>query len=298
MNAKATIASSILAVATAVPLTAHADGARDWENVPVNTNILFAYYTYSNTEASVEPELPIEGVAVDASVPILRYARTFALGRNVGGVQLILPYGFVKARLQGTSLRTSTSGLGDISAVFIANLAGAPALTREEFARWTPDFYLTASATVTAPTGRYEENDLLNVGKHRWSFKPQISYGKYLGNATLLAINANTQWFTANNAHRAGRLEQRTLYGFEAHLSRDVGKGRWISADLFHANGGETSVADVDKGNRQRTWRLGISGSYRFDAATSSSASFSRTVARESYTPAALNFSINVNTIF
>lgn len=297
MRTKAACAASI-ATALALSPAARADGARDWENVPIDTNILFAYYTYSNTEASVEPELPIEGVSVDASVPILRYARTFALGSNVGGFQLIAPYGFVKARLQGTSVRRSTSGLGDISAVVIANLAGAPALTRAEFARWTPAFYLTASATVTAPTGRYDEGDPLNVGKHRWSLKPQLSYGKYLPDGLLFAVNANAQWFTANNAHRGGKLEQRTLYGVEAHLSKDLGPRAWASVDLFHANGGETSVAGVDKENRQRTWRLGVSGSYRFNAATASTAALSRTIAREDYTPAALNFSINVNTVF
>lgn len=62
-----------------------ADGARDWQNLPVDTNILFAYYTYSNTEATVDLSLPVEGVSVDAHVPILRYARTFGIAGKIAG---------------------------------------------------------------------------------------------------------------------------------------------------------------------------------------------------------------------
>lgn len=298
MKAKTAVAIGVLL--STFMIAAHpvrADGARDWENVPIDTNILFAYYTYSNTEASVEPSLPIEGVSVDAHVPIIRYARTFRLGSQVGGFQLIAPYGFVNARLDGTRFRTSTSGLGDIGVVLIANLAGAPALTRKEFAAWTPDYYLTASLGVTAPTGRYNAG-LLNVGKNRWTFKPQLSYGNYFGRGGLLAVNVNVQLFTDNDENRAGRLQQAALLGIEAHASHDVGTASWVSFDAIYARGGETSVAGVDKENRQSTLRIGISGSHNLNATTAMSMSLTRSVARKAYTPASTNFSVNVNTVF
>lgn len=291
------IAAALLPALVALPAPVRADGARDWENVPIDTNILFAYYTYSNTEASVDPSLPIEGIAVDAHVPILRYARTFAVGGQVGGFQLIVPYGFVDAKLTGTSFRTSTSGLGDIGTVFLVNLAGAPALPRKAFAAWTPEYYLTASLGMTAPTGRYDEGPL-NVGKNRWTFKPQLSYGTYFGHGGLFAVNANVQFFTANGKHRGGRLEQAALFVVEAHLSHDVGPASWLSFDAIYAGGGETSVAGVDKGNSQRTLRIGISGSYSLNARTAMSASFTRSVARRDTTPASTNLSVNLNTVF
>src|SRR5262249_36215123 len=149
---KTLFAASLASGLTLGAAPALADGARDWQNLPIDTNILFAYYTYSNTEASLDLSLPVEGVSVDAHVPILRYARTFGIAGKTAGVQLIAPYGFVSARLDGTRLRTSSNGLGDVNAIFLMNIAGAPALTKREFVQWKPEFYLTGAIGVTAPT--------------------------------------------------------------------------------------------------------------------------------------------------
>jgi len=281
-----------------VTTRALADGARDWENIPIDTRILFLYYTYSNSEASVDPQLPIEGISVNAHVPIVRYASTFALGDRVAGFQMVVPYGIVDAQLDGTHYKTSTDGLGDISVIFLANIFGAPALTREEFRNWAPGQFLTGSLSVTAPTGSYERDALLNVGKNRWAFKPQLSYGVPFGDGGLLSINANVQFFTDNPENRGGRLEQAPLYGLEAHFSHDISNRAWLSLDSFYVHGGETRVASNDKDNPQSTLRLGISGSYSFTPTLAVSAAVSRTALRKDYTPAATTFSINVNHAF
>ena len=278
---------------------AFADGARDWQNLPIDTNILFAYYTYSNTEATVDLSLPVEGVSVDAHVPILRYARTFGIAGRTAGIQLIAPYGFINASVDGTRLRTSSHGLGDVSAIFLMNIAGAPALTKREFAQWQPRSYLTGSIGVTAPTGSYKGTRLVNIGKNRWTFKPQLSYGKYLDPHLLLAVNANVQLFTANNAYKGSdRQQQKALYGFEGHLSHDLGDRAWLSFDAIYAHGGMTKIEGVGQGNRQQTLRLGASGSFNFNSATAISAGFTHSVAKKDYTPETTTFSVNVNRAF
>lgn len=300
MEKRKTLFAASLASGLALGATpALADGARDWQNLPIDTNILFAYYTYSNTEASLDLSLPVEGVSVDAHVPILRYARTFGIAGKTAGVQLIAPYGFVNARLDGTRLRTSSNGLGDVSAIFLMNIAGAPALTKREFAQWQPEFYLTGSIGVTAPTGSYKGSRLVNIGKNRWTFKPQLSYGKYLGPRMLVAVNANVQLFTANDEYKGSENQrQKALYGLESHISHDVGDRVWLSFDAIYAHGGTTKIDGVAQGNRQETLRLGASGSFNFDAATAVSASFTHSVAKKDYTPATTTFSINVNRAF
>lgn len=75
------LARLALAVGAAgIHASAHADGARDWENVPVDTNLLFAYYNYSRNEIAFDPSLPVEGARIESQLGIMRYARTFALG--------------------------------------------------------------------------------------------------------------------------------------------------------------------------------------------------------------------------
>jgi hypothetical protein len=276
-----------------------ADGARDWQNLPVDTNIIFAYYTYSNTEATVDLSLPVEGVSVDAHVPILRYARTFGIAGKTAGIQLIAPYGFVNASLDGTKLRTSKHGLGDVGAIFLMNIAGAPALTKREFSQWQPNSYLTGSIGVTAPTGSYKGTRLVNIGKNRWTFKPQLSYGIYLDPHLLLAVNTNVQIFTANDEYKGSeRQQQKALYGVEGHLSHDFGDRAWLSFDATYAHGGMTKIDGVGQSNRQQTLRLGASGSFNFDSATAISAGFTHSAAKKDYTPATTTFSINVNRAF
>ncbi|RSV32661.1 transporter [Sphingomonas sp. ABOLD] len=278
---------------------AFAQGARDWENVPVDTNILFLYYTYSNTEASVDLSLPIEGVSVDAHVPIARYARSFGIAGRAAAVQLIVPYGFVTARLDGTNLQTHSEGLGDVNAVFVMNISGAPALTRREFAAWQPSAYLTGSIGVTAPTGAYDAGSLLNIGKNRWMLKPQVSYGKYLGRRALFAVNGNVQLFTVNDKYRGdGRLQQRALVGVDGHISHDVGNGAWLSLDAVYAHGGTTKFNGVAQDNRQQTLRLGASGSVSLDPATAINVGFTRSVAKKDYTPTTTTFSFNISRVF
>lgn len=144
---------------------AHADGARDWMNLPVDTNLLFLYYTYSSSETSINSPLPVDGAKVSAQVPILRYARSFDLGGRAGGFQLLLPYASINAELTGTRVNRDINGIGDITAIFVANIYGAPALTRQEFAAWTPEQYLTGAVSLTMPTGDYDAERLINPGR-------------------------------------------------------------------------------------------------------------------------------------
>ncbi|UYL09910.1 transporter [Bdellovibrio sp. SKB1291214] len=279
-----------------MPSITYADGARDWQSIPFDTNLLFIYYTYSNNEVSIDPSLPIDGVSVNANVPIIRYARSFAINGKIGGIQLIVPYGFVDARITGTNMTTSAQGWGDVNTILFANLFGAPALTRAQFVKWTPEDYLTAAVGITAPTGSYHEDSILNIGKNRWSFKPQLSYGTYLSRRTLLAINANVQIFTDNDGYKnRERLSQDLLYGLELHLSRDINNTIWVAGDGFYAYGGETKIDGAHQNNWQRTLRVGLSAGLKIDSATAMSASATRSVLREDYTPSTTTFSINLN---
>lgn len=90
---------------------AYADGARDWMNLPVDTNMLFVYYTYSNSETEINSPLPVDGAEVSAHVPILRYARSFDLGGRIAGFQLVAPYAFIDAELTGMPISRSIDGI-------------------------------------------------------------------------------------------------------------------------------------------------------------------------------------------
>ncbi len=285
-----------VATAAMLPGYAMADGARDWLSVPVDMNFIYVYYTYNKGNSSIDTSLPVTGASVDASVPILRYARSFDLAGQVGGVQLVVPYAFTEFSLDGTRIERSVDGIGDIQTILIANLFGAPALSKEAFAQWTPETYLTASVAVTAPTGKYDRDRLVNIGKNRWAFKPQLSYGIPLQPGQWLAINGNVEFYTANDAYLGAlTLDQNPLMTVEAHYSRNLTRALWLSADAYYSYGGETSINSVDQGNTQSTLKLGLSGSLNLTPADAIAVSAVHSVWKRDETPETFTFAINYN---
>ncbi len=282
--------------ASLVPINASADGARDWLNVPVDMNFIYLYYTYNKGESSIDTSLPITGASTEASVPVVRYARSFDVGGKIGGVQLIVPYAFTEFELDGTRINRSVDGIGDIQAVVIANLLGAPALSREEFARWSPETYLTASVAVKAPTGRYDPNRLVNIGANRWAFKPQLSYGIPLQPDEWLTFNGNIEFFTDNDRYRGvSTLSQNPLATVEAHYSRNLTRALWLSADAYYSYGGETSVNSIGRDDTQSTLKLGVSGSLNLTPVDAIAVSATHSVWKRDYTPDTFTLAINYN---
>ncbi|WP_245884964.1 transporter [Stenotrophomonas sepilia] len=261
--------------------------------MPVDTNLLFVYYTYARNEIAFDPSLPVDGARIESQLGIIRYARTFALGDRIAGIQVLAPYGKVTGSIGGTPLRTSASGMGDATGIFLVNVFGAPALTP-----WEAGAYLTASVGVTAPTGSYDRDSILNLGKNRWSYKPQLAYGLPLAEGTLLAINGNVQFY--GDAERPGEaaLEQKPLYGLDLHLSTNVGERVWLSMDANYAHGGRSGSGGVWKDNGQRTLKMGVSGNYAFSPRVGLSVSANRTVLRRDVTPAATTVSVNCSFVF
>lgn len=293
-NLKGLTLATLLGAAALAPTGADADGARDWMNLPVDMNLLFLYHTYSNSETAINSPLPVDGAEVSAQVPILRYARSFDLGGRIGGFQLVVPYAFIDAELTGTRVSRSIDGIGDITAIFISNIYGAPALSRQAFATWTPEEYLTGAVSITMPTGDYDTGRMINPGKNRWAIKPQLAWGMPIDQATWLTVNGAVEFYQDNDEYFGDRiLKQDPLGIIDAHYSRNLNKAVWLSADAIWTFGGETRVSGVDQDNAQNTLRLGVSGSMNFTPSDAVSMAVTRTVAKESHTSDATTFQIN-----
>lgn len=292
----AAVLASALALA---PLAAHADGARDWLNAPTDMNFLYLYYTYSNSETSINSPLPVDGAEVSAHVPILRYARTFDLGGRIAGVQVVAPYAFIDFELTGTGVDRSINGMGDVTAIFLTNIYGAPALSMKDFAGWTPGSYLTGAISVTMPLGRYDEARLINPGKNRWAFKPQLAWGTPAGQGAWFTVNGAAEFYTSNDEYFLGRTqEQDPLFILDAHYSKNLNQALWLSMDAIYTSGGETKVDGVGQDNQQNTLRLGFSGSMNFSPTDAISAGITRTVLKESHTADATNFQVSYSKIW
>jgi hypothetical protein len=77
------------------------------------------------------------------------------------------------------------------------NLKGGPALPLNEFVKWRQKMLIGVSLKVVAPTGQYDPTKLINLGNHRWAFKPEIGYSQRWGHWVVDAYGA--AWFYTTN---------------------------------------------------------------------------------------------------
>lgn len=245
-----------------LPFTASGDNARDWQNVPTDLNMLFGYYNRIDTNTPIDTSLPLDGLSLNADLYILRYARTFGIDGRSSAVQIVQPYADVSASFDNARFFEGTKhngGMGDTQVIMAHNIFGGPALTKEEFASWTPETFLTGALWITAPTGDYDKNRVINIGSNRWVFKPEIGFGTPVG-PTWLEINSWVSLFGDNDDYQGdSTLEQKALYAIEGHYSYTFNRALWASLDATYSRGGETRIDGDWQDNKQENALLGAS---------------------------------------
>lgn len=265
-----------------------ADNARDWQNLPTDLNLLFGYYSKVDSNTPIDTSLPIDGLSLNADLYIMRYARSFGIDGRSSAIQLIQPYADVEASLDNARVLTGTrhnSGMADTQVVFVHNLFGGPALSKEEFAGWTPETFLTGALWVTAPTGDYDKDKLINLGANRWVFKPELAFGTPIG-PTWLELNGWVSLYGDNDDYQGdGTLEQRPLYALEGHYSYTFNPALWVSLDGTWSKGGETEINSVNQDNEQENTLLGASLGFMLSPQFGGLVAYTDTVSEQSGSP-------------
>lgn len=245
-----------------VPLLAQADNARDWQNTPINLNMVFGYYNLVDSNTPIDTSLPLDGLSLNADVYIFRYARSFDLGGRNAAVQVLQPYADLSASFDNAEFFSGTKhngGLGDTTLVFAGNFFGGPALTAEQFASWTPETFLSGAVYLTLPTGDYDKDRVINIGANRWVVKPELAFGTPIG-PTWLELNTYASFYRHNNDYLGdNKLEQKPLYTLEGHYSYTINRALWVSLDGTYNRGGETRINGDWQDNKQENALAGAS---------------------------------------
>src|SRR5580765_9114754 len=153
---------------------------RSYSPSPIGLNFVVASYSYSSGAVIVDPSLPVSDVKAFMNGDVVGWGRTFGVVGRQAQVAVSLPFAFgdVSGNVFESRQSVTRSGLADVRARFSVNLYGNPAQTPREFAartRRTP--YVGTSVTVSAPTGQYHGDKLVNIGTNRWSFRPDLGVG-------------------------------------------------------------------------------------------------------------------------
>jgi hypothetical protein len=247
------------ALAAATPtLRAQSSEPRAYSNAPVGMNFLIGGLAATRGGVAFDT-LPITDPHLETWSAVLGYARALDLWGRSGKVDVVLPYTRLSgtATYQGGPIERDVDGPGDPLVRLSVNLLGAPALALPEFRAYQQDLIVGASLQVSVPAGQYDATRLVNIGTHRWAFKPEVGLSKALGSWTLEGAAAATLYTTNDDFYNGNRRSQAPLYSLRANLIHNFAGGTWASLDGTVYTGGRTTLNGTLNSDLQQNWRVG-----------------------------------------
>jgi len=237
---------------------------------PKGTQVLSLGVAYTDGDIVPDPSLPIVGFDSDITSAVVGYLRTIELFGRTANVIVEVPYanGTTGAEnLDVGRIERDYKGVGDISTTLQINLMGAPSMDAAGFAalRENPRPIVGASIKVVAPTGKYNENRIINVGANRWAAKAEVGAMIPLTPKWLLELESGVWFFEDNDDFFRGfNRQQDPIYSVSAHLVRRFSPGFWVSLDATGYRGGRTTLENRRLDDLQRDSKVGLTGVFPF----------------------------------
>jgi hypothetical protein len=251
--------SILVAFITYFSASTRAQSPRDYLNTPVNQALLQLDFLNTNTETAAASDLPLPNNEAINRLGVATLLWSYPLGDRYGGVAVT--GGYTKVKITGPQGQMETTGFTDPGIVFHANLFGAPALHKDEFARAIPRSYMSVHLTVNAPLGSYNSNSAVNTGANRWAFYPLVNLDITPDKGvSWIDLYAAGRFFTKNNAFQGhNQLSQDPLGILSAFYSHNIGKRWWAGIGASYDNGGKTYINGISQYNAANGFRPGFS---------------------------------------
>lgn len=252
---------SLVLLALLISPNAHAQEieARAYSNAPIGINFLTGGLAQAKSGSYT---LNTQALSLTHVIDVV--------GQS-GRLTLVLPY----AELSGTgqvgaqTINASAEGLSDPLIKASVNLYGAPALTNSEFITYQQDLIIGASIAASIPWGKYNSNQMINVGANRSLIQPAMGLSQAVGPWRLELAGMATIYTSNNNYMGSNTLSQSPIYSGETHLIYYFPSTAWISADATYFTGGQTYLNGLPVNGAQENWRFGSTLSYPLDKSNS-----------------------------
>jgi len=239
---------------------------RRWAHLPMGNNFAGVGYLYTEADILVNPATRLENVEMKLHTVAGKYIRTFELFGKSARIDIGQGYqeGDWTGLVDGVQASASRNGLSDTMVRFAVNLYGAPPLSGKEFgayrSRVDVETIVGMALVMRFPTGDYKEDKLINLGKNRFTFRPQFGVthtrGKWTAEVTtdLVFFTENDEFFNGNT------LEQDPLFVIRGNIIHTFRPGFWVGAGFGYDYGGENSVNGIDSNNRMQEigWALSL----------------------------------------
>ncbi len=252
-----------------------------YSNAPIGLNFLIAGYTHQWGSVLTDPTLPVQNVRATVDTASLAYSRVIDFWGQSGSLAVVMPYAWLSAsgEVFDQARSVSRTGFADLALRLSINLYGAPALSLKDFSEYHQDTIVGVTLLVIAPSGQYDATKLVNIGTHRWSFKPEVGISKALGSWTLEAA-AGVTFFTDNDEFfGTGVRQQDPLLSLQGHAIYNFNPRLWMALDGTYYTGGRTTLNGNLDNDLVRNSRWGGTLAYSLDRQNSIKAYVSSGVA-------------------
>lgn len=227
---------------------------------PTGYNVVTVGGSISRGGVAFDPSLPIEDARARIGVAFVGLGRTLNLAGRFGNIVVSMPLvrGHLRGLVSGQPQEADRLGQGDLGVRLGINLFGAPAMTRQQFAKYRPKTLVAVSATVGVPLGQYDPGRYVNIGTNRWSLKLDSGFSRIRGRWTFEGDLGATFFGDNSNYVNGGTLDQAPIVSAQWHLIYTVRPGLWLAGDGNYWNGGRVTVNGVSNLEQQRNSRLGV----------------------------------------
>jgi hypothetical protein len=244
----------LLILGALLPALSHAQEieARTYSNAPVGINFISAGVAQAK---SGNYTLTSE---------VIGLTHIFDAGGQSGKLTLVLPYGQLtgSSSIGGRTVNASTEGLSDPLIKAAVNLYGAPALTLDQFKSYQQDLIVGVSLAASVPWGKYDDNQLINVGANRWFIQPGLGVSQALGPWRFELAGAGIFYTSNTNFMGGNSLSQNPVYSTQTHGIYYFQNTAWISVDATYFTGGQSYLNGNPISGSQENWRFGTTMSY------------------------------------
>ncbi len=258
----------LLTIGLALPCFAVEPEPRKWNHLPMGTNFAGVGYVYTEADIFVDPVILLEDVEMELQTWAGKYIRTFELFDKSARIDFTQAYqeGEWTGLLDGVPSTASRSGWSDTFLRFAVNLYGAPPLSGKEFTTYRSETNIETivgmALTVRLPTGEYMKDKLINLGKNRFTFRPQLGVIHTRSKWTA-EVTSEVAFYTENDEFFNGNtLEQEPLYIIHGHLIHKFRPGLWVGASIGYDYGGENSVNGIDRDDTKQNIAWAFSFAY------------------------------------
>lgn len=234
---------------------------RAYVRVPIDFNLVGAGASFSGGNILTDPTLPLRDLRAQVFTGSLQIGRTFSLFDKTAQAIVMLPFSYVaaEASIEGQPGSVDRTGFGDMLVRVSWLPVGAPAKSIDSFKTVARAPIIGVSLTMVAPTGQAFSDKLINIGMHRWSFKPEVALSLPIDDHVLFDLYGALWMFTDNPSFYPGTAtrSQDPMGTVQAHLSYNFTPLMWIAGSCTYYIGGKSYVDGVEVGDLQSNLRVG-----------------------------------------